>query len=163
MQFLTRLCLIDHKKKKEKLWSVKQQHVLLLPIEGPSFICTLSLWILASSILTAVFLVARLALLYSSWWSFFSFVHPLNVSFLAGKHNLLSAYNFMTLCLALAPEQKRNEAEMACHFHTLPSKPFMFGTPDLDQGVDWPIGILSIPWQAAFQELIIRQAVIYML
>ena len=79
------------------------------------------------------------------WWSFFSFVHPLNVSFLAGKHNLLSAYNFMTLCLALAPEQKRNEAEMACHFHTLPSKPFMFGTPDLDQGVDWPIGILSIP------------------
>ena len=65
MQFLTRLCLIDHKKK-EKLWSVKQQHVLLLPIEGPSFICTLSLWILASSILTAVFLVARLALLYSS-------------------------------------------------------------------------------------------------
>lgn len=157
MQFLTRLCLIDHKKK-EKLWSVKQQHVLLLPIEGPSFICTLSLWILASSILTAVFLVARLALLYSS-----GFVHPLNVSFLAGKHNLLSTCNFMTLCLALAPEQKRNEAEMACHFHTLPFKPFMFGTPDLDQGVDWPIGILSIPWQAAFQELIIRQVVIYML
>ena len=162
MQFLTRLCLIDHKKKRKTV-KCKTTTCPFTPYRRPQL--HMYFFSLNTSFLDPYSSLSRSpsCSFVQLWWSFFSFVHPLNVSFLAGKHNLLSAYNFMTLCLALAPQQKRNEAEMACHFHTLPSEPFMFGTPDLDQGVDWPIGILSIPWQAAFQELIIRQAVIYML
>ena len=128
MQFLTRLCLIDHKKKRK---TMKCKTTTCPFIHMYSFSLNISFLDPYSSLSRS-----PSCSFVQLWWSFFSFVHPLNVSFLAGKHNLLSAYNFMTLCLALAPEQKRHEAEMACHFHTLPSKPFMSGTPDLDQGVD---------------------------
>lgn len=86
------------------------------PSEGPDFICD-SFSLNISSLDPYSNLPWSSSCPVQLRWSFLSFLHPLNVSFLAGKQSLLSTCYFtklhITLCLALVPDHKCNVTEMA--------------------------------------------------